>query len=381
MANDHRFKDKAVRLLGEVGVRVDGPDPWDIRVHDDRLYARVFADGSIGFGEAYMDGWWDSEQLDETMARIIRGRIHKKLPRNLKTALFSLQAKWQNRQNKKRAWIVGQRHYDLGNDMFAAHLDSRLTGSCGYWKDVDPSLPNDIALDVCQDAKLDLICRKIGLQPGQSVFDIGCGWGAFMGFAAERYGATVSGVTISQEQHSYVKERYGHLPVDPVLADYRDAQGSYDHVVSMGMFEHVGPKNYRVYFETADRLLADGGFFLLHTIGSNESTQAIDPWMDKYIFPNGVLPSLRQITGAIEGLFKVEDLHNFGADYDKTLMAWQRKLDANWATIKDKYGERFRRMWSFYLQSCAASFRVRNIQLWQFVLSKRGVPGGYTTVR
>ena len=225
MPRDHKFKDTAVRLLGEVGVKVDGPDPWDIQVHDDRLYARVFADGSVGFGEAYMDGWWDSECLDQTMARIIDGRVHKRLPRNVKTAVFAAQAKWQNRQNKKRAWIVGQQHYDLGNDMFAAHLDSRLTGSCGYWNDVDPSLPNDEALDASQDAKLDLVCRKIGLRPGQSVFDIGCGWGAFMGFAAENYGATVSGVTISREQHAYIKERYGHLPVDPALSDYRDSKG------------------------------------------------------------------------------------------------------------------------------------------------------------
>lgn len=374
MVTTHRFQETAARLLQDVGVEIDGPNPWDIHVHDDRLYARIFAEGSVGFGEAYMDGWWDSDQLDETMTRILGGQVHQELPRNLKTALFAARAKWANRQSKKRAWIVGREHYDLGNDMFAAHLDSRLTGSCGYWREADD-------LDAAQEAKLDLVCRKIGLKPGETVFDIGCGWGAFMGYAAEKYGAICTGVTISQEQTNYIHERYGHLPVTPLLMDYRDAVGQYDHVVSMGMFEHVGPKNFRSYFETANRLLKDGGFFLLHTVGSNQSTDRIDAWMDKYIFPNGVLPSLKQVGEAIEGLFMVEDLHNFGADYDKTLMAWQSKFDSNWASLKEKYGERFRRMWSFYLQSCAAGFRTRNIQLWHLVLAKRGVHGGYETIR
>ena len=202
-----------------------------------------------------------------------------------------------------------------------------------------------------------------------------------MGFAAEKYGATCSGVTISEEQVNYIAERYGHLPVTGMLKDYRDATGTFDHVVSMGMFEHVGPKNYRAYFETAERLLEDGGFFLLHTIGGNKSTNAIDPWMDKYIFMNGVLPSVSQIGGAIEGLFVVEDWHNFGADYDKTLVAWYEKFRSNWDSLKERYTERFYRMWKFYLLSCAGGFRSRNIQLWQIVLAKRGVPGGYVTVR
>lgn len=369
-----KYRDQAERLLAAAGVAVNGGDPWDIQVHDDRLYARVFAEGSLGFGEAYMDGWWDAERLDETMARLLGSGVQRRMPRNLGALRLALAAKWTNRQNKKRAWDVGDQHYNLGNDLFAATFDSRLTGSCGYWKDAAD-------LDTAQDAKLDLVCRKIGLQSGQSVFDIGCGWGAFMGFAAERYGARCSGVTISHEQVRYIQERYAHLPVEAALQDYRDASGVYDHAVSMGMFEHVGPKNYRAYFETADRILRDDGLFLLHTIGSKQSTGAIDPWMDKYIFVNGVLPSVAQIGQAIEGLFLVEDWHNFGADYDKTLMAWYEKFHGNWDSLKDRYSERFYRMWKFYLLACAGGFRSRNIQLWQIVLSKRGVPGGYVTVR
>ena len=202
-----------------------------------------------------------------------------------------------------------------------------------------------------------------------------------MGFAAEKYGAICEGVTVSKEQVSYIHERYAKLPVKATLADYRDAEGEFDHVVSMGMFEHVGPKNYRTYFETAHRLLKEDGFFLLHTIGGQASVSQIESWLDKYIFPNGVLPSLKQVGEAIEGLFMLEDLHNFGADYDKTLMAWHHKFESNWPALSKKYDERFRRMWNYYLLSCAGGFRARHIQLWHFVLAKRGIAGGYTSVR
>ena len=370
----HKFQDTAERLLASAGISINGLQPWDVQIHEERFYARVFAEGTVGFGEAYMDGWWDSAALDETMTRILRSRIQHQLPRNLKTLKLALQAKWTNRQNKSRVWMAGDQHYNLGNDLFAATFDSRLAGSCAYWRDATD-------LDTAQEAKLDLICRKIGLKEGQAVFDIGCGWGAFMGFAAEKYGARCTGITISQEQVSYIKKRYGHLPVKAHLMDYRDATGTYDRVVSMGMFEHVGPKNYRDYFTVADRLLSDGGLFLLHTIGSPRSADAIDPWMDKYIFINGVLPSVAQIGEAVEGLFVVEDWHNFGADYDKTLTAWFDKFDSNYEALKDRYDERFYRMWKFYLLACAGGFRARNIHLWQIVFAKQGVPGGYTTVR
>jgi cyclopropane-fatty-acyl-phospholipid synthase len=240
-------------------------------------------------------------------------------------------------------------------------------------------------LDAAQEAKHDLICRKLGLARGQRVFDIGCGWGAFMKYAAERYGVECTGVTVSREQIRWGEERCRGLPVRFVFGDYRrlptDALGPYDHLASMGMFEHVGNKNYRDYFEVANRLLKDDGLFLLHSIGSTYSDFQIDPWLDKYIFPNAVLPSVSQIGTAIEGLFMVEDWHNFGADYDRTLMAWFEKFDRNWPTLAARYDERFYRLWKYYLLSCAGGFRARVIQLWQIVLSKHGVPGGYQTVR
>ena len=370
----HKFQITAEKFLESAGIAINGSNPWDMTVHDDRLYARVFAEGSLGLGEAYMDGWWDSQQLDELIARCMAGRLTEQIPRNLKTLMLHAQARFANRQTKSRSFIAADVHYDLGNDLFAGTFDSRLTGSCGYWAEADE-------LDAAQDAKLDLICKKIGLKQGDRVFDIGCGWGAFMGFAAEKYGAICEGVTVSKEQVSYIHERYAELPVKATLADYRDAEGEFDHVVSMGMFEHVGPKNYRTYFETAHRLLKEDGFFLLHTIGGQASVSQIEPWLDKYIFPNGVLPSLKQVGEAIEGLFMVEDLHNFGADYDRTLMAWHHKFESNWPALSKNYDERFRRMWNYYLLSCAGGFRARHIQLWHFVLAKRGIAGGYTSVR
>ena len=271
-------------------------------------------------------------------------------------------------------FVPAEVHYDLGNDLFRATFDSRLTGSCGYWKDAAD-------LDTAQEAKHDLVCCKLGLKPGARVLDIGCGWGAFMKFAAERYGAECVGVTVSKEQVARGRELCAGLPVEFRLSDYREVTGEFDHLVSMGMFEHVGYKNYDAYMRVAERCLQDDGLFLLHTIGSNYTTHNIDVWLDKYIFPNGVLPSVAQLGAAMEHRFVMEDWHNFGADYDKTLMAWFEKFDANWKQLEPRYGARFYRLWKYYLLSCAGAFRARRIQLWQLVLSRRGRVGGYVSVR
>jgi cyclopropane-fatty-acyl-phospholipid synthase len=367
-------------LLSLAQVEINGKNPWDIKVHNEALYGRVMANGSLGLGEAYMDGWFTCERLDEFFARVVRARLSKRLPLSMNFALLVAKSKLQNRQNRQRAREVAKIHYDLPAEVFEATFDRRLTGSCGYWKEAQN-------LDESQDGKLDLICRKVGLRSGERVLDIGCGWGAFMGFAAERYGARCTGVTISKEQVEYGRKRYAGLPVEPRLEDYRDCtDGPFDHIVSMGMFEHVGPKNYRAYFETARRLLREDGLFLLHTIWSNEPS-ALDPWIDKYIFPNGALPTVGQIGTAVHGLFVVEDVHNFGPDYDKTLMAWNEKFQSNRAAVsalmsrKGHDGERFCRMWEYYLLCCAGGFRSREISVGQFVLSPRGVKGGYQTVR
>lgn len=361
-------------LLEGTGVTIQGTQPWDIQVHDDRLYARVLSEGSLGFGEAYMDGWWDCAQLDEMMTRLLRANIRSRLRPSAALLKDVVRAYFTNRQSKARAFHIGERHYDNGNDLYEAMLGERMVYTCGYWKDAQD-------LNTAQEAKLDLVCKKIGLKPGQTVLDIGCGWGSFAKFAAEKYGAHVTGITVSKEQIKLAQERCAGLPIDIRLQDYRDVRETFDHVISLGMFEHVGVKNYRDYFEVARRCLSDNGLFLLHTIGSNKSSTTTDPWIERYIFPNSMLPSVQQIATATEGLFVMEDWHNFSADYDKTLMAWHANVEAHWANLASHYNERFHRMWNYYLLACAGSFRSRMNQLWQIVYSKHGVPGGYTSVR
>lgn len=361
-------------VLDAAGVHLDGSRPWDLRVHDSRLFGRLRRQGSLGLGEAYMDEWWDCEQLDECVARLLRAGADRWLTGSLLGRWYEWRAQLLNLQSRCRAWIVGERHYDLGYELFARMLDRRMTYTCGYWQDA-------VNLEEAQERKLELVCRKLGLKAGYRVLDIGCGWGSFAEYAASRYGAQVVGVTISRDQARYAAERCRELPVDIRLQDYRDVDGCFDHLVSLGMFEHVGVKNYRIYMATAHRLLRDDGLFLLHTIGSNTSVHTTDPWIGQYIFPNGMLPSIAQIGLAIETRFVMEDWHNFGADYDKTLMAWYSNFERHWPELAGHYDQRFFRMWRYYLLTCAGSFRARKSQLWQIVLSKHGCAGGYGRLR
>jgi cyclopropane-fatty-acyl-phospholipid synthase len=365
-------------LLTTADVRINGDRPWDIRVRNEKLYSRILARGSLGLGESYMDGWWDCYQLDEFFFRILRNELDEKVKWNWPLFWGALASKIFNRQARSQAFTIGEKHYDIGNDLYKAMLDKRLTYTCGYWNSPAGQAKN---LDEAQEAKLDLVCRKISLKPGQEVLDIGSGWGSFIGLAAEKYGAKALGITVSKEQKALADKLYKNLPVETRLEDYRDISGKFDHLVSLGMFEHVGYKNYRIFMKVAHKALKDGGLFLLHTIGGNCSAGSMDPWIGKYIFPNSIIPSIKQIGKSIEGLFVMEDWHNFSVDYDKTLMAWYENFEGNWDKIKSNYDEKFYRMWKYYLLSCAGSFRARKNQLWQIVLSKKGVPGGYISVR
>ena len=355
-------------LLEGTGIEINGSNPWDLQVHDDRLYERVLREVELGFGEAYMDGWWDCEAIDELITRILLADLPSKLKGNWRLMLHALQARLFNLQSRRRAFQIGERHYDLGNDLYQAMLDKRMNYTCAYWKE------GVTTLDEAQEAKLELVCQKIGLEPGMHVLDIGCGWGSFAKYAAEKYGVRVTGVTVSKEQVKLGMEMCKGLPVELKLQDYRDVTGTYDRVISIGVMEHVGYKNYRTYMEVADRTLKDGGIAFIHTIGSNISTTNTNAWTTKYIFPNGMLPSIAQLSKAMEGIFVIEDLHNIGPHYDKTLMAWHANFEAAWPELKKKYDERFYRMWRFYLLSSAGGFRARQSQLWQFVMTKPGTP-------
>ncbi len=370
-----KYKDYIEKLFSHADVEINSNRPHDIIVHDERFYSRLISGGSLAMGESYMDEWWDSPKVDELIYRIIKANLQEKIPANVSSLISYVGATLINKGSKKRAFKIAEKHYDLGNDLFSAMLDKRLVYTCGYWKDAQN-------LDEAEEAKLDLVCRKINLKAGQRVLDIGCGWGSFAKFAAQKYGVKVVGVTVSKEQVEFGTKLCAGLPVEIRLQDYRDVDEKFDHIVSLGMFEHVGVKNYKTYMEVARRCLNDEGLFLLHTIGSN-AVGPTDPWIEKYIFPGGVLPSVGQITKAFEGFFVMEDWHNFGTDYDKTLMAWFENFDTNWPELSKKgiYDQRFYRMWKYYLLSCAASFRSRQIQLWQIVLSKNGVVGGYKPIR
>jgi cyclopropane-fatty-acyl-phospholipid synthase len=374
-AMKNSYKALSEDILALAGVNINGNNPWDIKVTNDDFYRRALTEGELGVGESYMDKWWDTEKIDEFIFRILNAQLDERIKRKFTILLRLFSARLYNMQSKRRAYIVGEKHYDLGNDLFQYMLDKRMNYSCAYWKDAD-------SLDEAQENKLELICRKIYLEPGMHILDIGCGWGAFGKYASEKYDVEVTGITVSKEQMALANELCKGLPVDIRLMDYRQLNERYDRIVSVGMIEHVGYKNYRTFFEIANKCLKEDGLFLLHTIGTNTSENSLGLWSEKYIFPNGMLPSIAQLGKAIENLFIMEDWHSFGQDYDKTLMAWYRNFELNWEKIKDQYSERFYRMWKYFLLSSAGSFRSRKrSQLWQIVLSRDGVRGGYQSVR
>lgn len=364
----------AEEMLSQAGITINGNQPQDIRVKNPEFFHRVLQEGSLGLGESYMDGWWECDRLDIFFQRILAAELDTHLPKHFSDIVRIASARIFNYQTRKRAWIVGKEHYDLGNDLFSRMLDPYMQYSCAYWKDAE-------TLEQAQQAKLQMICEKLQLKPGMKLLDIGCGWGGLAQFAAQEYGVSVQGVTISAEQQKMAQDRCAGLDVKILLQDYRDLDEQFDRIVSVGMFEHVGPKNYRTYFEVVAKNLKPDGLFLLHTIGSNQTDLNVDPWINKYIFPNGCLPSVAHIASKSEDLFVLEDWHNFGCDYDRTLMAWYDAFQQSWPEIKDSYSDRFYRMFTYYLNACAGAFRARNIQLWQVLLSPKGVEGGIRVPR
>lgn len=369
------------QLFAVADISTHSQNPWDIHVKNENFYAQVLKNPVLGLGETYADGWWDCPNLDQFFYKLLRSDLESKVYSDRQFLVFILHVKLKlflsnltNLQSKARAYEVGKRHYDIGNQLYQKMLDKRMNYSCGYWKDAT-------TLDEAQEAKLELICRKLQLQSGMRVLDIGCGWGGFSKYAAEKYGVSVLGITVSKRQQEYAQQSCANLPVEIRLQDYRDLNEKFDCISSVGMFEHVGPKNYIEYMQVAHRCLKDDGLFLLHTIGGNFSMKYPNEWIHKYIFPNGILPSIQQVGKSIEKRFVMEDWHNFGEHYDKTLMAWHHNFNQHWDDLRKDYDDRFYRIWNYYLSACAGAFRARDIQLWQIVLSKKGLVGGYSSIR
>ncbi|RPH96337.1 MAG: cyclopropane fatty acyl phospholipid synthase [Lysobacterales bacterium] len=362
-------------LLAEAGIHPNGGNPWDLQVHNPDFYGRVLTGGSLAMGESYMDGWWDCDDLAGMFERLTRAGIQRRV-RPASLVFPYVKEQLLNMQTRRRSRKVARQHYDRGNDLYEAMLDPYMQYTCAYWKDADN-------LDQAQRDKLDLICRKLQLRPGMRVLDTGCGFGGFARYAAEHHGVEVYGVTLSKEQAAFGTELCKGLPVTLEVKDYRDVtERNFDRVASIGIMEHVGTKNYRAYLRQMSRCLKDDGLMLLHTIGSEITGKVTDRWIAKYIFPNSILPSAAELTRAAEQVLVLEDWHNFGASYAKTLLAWNANCEAAWGRLPaDRYDERFRRMWRYYLLTCAGAFASRSIHLWQLVLSKGGMVGGYDAPR
>jgi cyclopropane-fatty-acyl-phospholipid synthase len=363
-----------IDMFASAGVEINGSRLWDIQVKKDLFFTRLVAGGSLALGESYMDGWWECPRLDQFFDKILRARLDEKAIKSLRLLWCRFKAVLTVSPGKFRAFEIGKRHYDIGNELFSLMLDKSMNYSCGYWKNAD-------TLEAAQEAKMELICQKLQLAPGMRVLDIGCGWGGLAAYMAQNHKVNVVGITVSREQVTLAKERCSGLPVEIRLVDYRDLNEPFDRIVSVGMFEHVGAACYKIFMGVVNRCLKDRGLFLLHTIAGNRTVCSSDPWISTYIFPNSMIPSGHQIAAAAEPFFVLEDWHSFGPDYDPTLMAWYHNFVRHWEKIRHMYDDRFFRMWTYYLLACAGTFRARSNQLWQIVFSKNGVLPAYDSVR
>ena len=370
---DMDSKEICLRLLDQAGVPVNGTEPWSLQVHDERLWDRIAAQRQLGFGEAYMEGWWDCDQLDEALTRLVAVDAVSAIRPTPLIVAHMLKSMVTNRQTKALAIKNAQHHYDIGNDLYSRMLGKEMIYSCGYWE-------NATSLDAAQTAKLELICQKLELKPGMRVLDIGSGWGGFLRYAVKHYGVVGVGISLATQQIKVARDRSLDLDLEFLQMDYRDLHGTFDRIVSIGMMEHVGPKNLKKFFVKCQEFLTDDGIMLHHTITSIVSENRNDPFFDRYIFPGGIIPSLTQISKASETKWVIEDVHNFGTDYDLTLMAWYQNINVKWHEIP-QYDERFRRMWNYYLLASAAGFRARDLQLMQVVFRRPGRFPKYRSIR
>jgi len=366
-------RDIAHQILAAAGIPLNSSEPWSIHVHNEKIWDRVISQKQLGFAESYMEGWWDCQELDVALTKLLSINVLSLLKPSPALALHVARSYLLNNQTKHRAAANAKHHYNIGNDLYSRMLDSEMVYSCAYWN-------NASTLEEAQLAKFDLICRKLDLQPGMRLLDIGSGWGGFLRYAVRNYGVEAVGISPADNQINLAREKSKGLGITLIQQDYRDLKGQFDRIVSIGMMEHVGPKNYKTFFGKCDELLTRDGRMLHHTISSNLTKQVTDPFFDRYIFPGGVLPSLAQIAGAVENTFVIEDVHNFGPDYDRTLLEWQKNISAKWDEIPH-YDEKFRRMWDYYLLSSAAGFRAGHLQLLQCVFQRVGQRPTYITAR
>jgi cyclopropane-fatty-acyl-phospholipid synthase len=366
------FKPLLERLLAGSGVKIGGDRPWDIRVNRDRLYRRALR-GSLGIGESYIDGDWDCDALDELFRRVLSSGAQDKPLIRAARGFKTLQSRLTNLQTKSRSRAVAEEHYDLDHRMYALFLGPWNQYTCCFFDGTDD-------LERAEVLKLEMLCDKLELKPGDRLLDIGCGWGGLAKYAAATRGCEVTGISLSDQQIRYAVEYTKCLPVSIRRLDYRDLPDSglppFDRISIVGMIEHVGYKNYATLMGVVHQMLKPDGLFLLHTIGNCEETAVVDPWIEKHIFRNSMAPAMSQLSGAAEGKFVIEDWENYGQHYVPTLQAWHDRFNANWERIRalptaKPFDERFRRMWNYYLMSSKAAFDVEQLHLWQLVMTRR----------
>ncbi|MBH8577586.1 class I SAM-dependent methyltransferase [Nostocaceae cyanobacterium CENA369] len=356
--------------------KADSEEPLHLNIHNDNTYNRILTFGTLGFCEAYMDGWWDEENnnLVELIGLLYRSNVSSKA-RNQVTIALAFKIITQRLrtlpiliQNSRKNV---QHHYDLGNDFYQNFLDSTMTYSCGY------RLREADSLEQMQLQKYELICQKLALQPGESLIDIGCGWGGMLIYAAEHYGISGTGITLSVEQAKLAQEQIEYRGLGDrikiIIADYREVQGQFNKFVSIGMFEHVGKGNFATFMQKASRLLTANGVGLLHTIVT-QSNERNGAWVDKYIFPGGYAPQLHELTQELwAAKLSVAHCENLKPHYAETLKRWANNFVSNRAKIaslNQTYDERFLRMWYLYLQSFEASFRYGGLHVYQILFYK-----------
>ena len=339
-----------------------------IVVYDHNMFNQFALKGEVGLSEAYMNGEWDAKDVEYVVSIFLKNDtvILKNLKKNSMRFIWAeIKA---NISNLRTNTIESSRrniahHYDAGNDLYSKMLGKHMQYTCAYFH------KPQMSLDDAQYAKMELIAKKLQLEPGMKVLDIGCGFGAMAYHLAFNYGAKILGVTLSKEQQKYAKEHYSHKNLEILVKDYRHVEGTFDRVYSVGMFEHVGRKNYKEYYDKCYDLLTENGIMMIHTISTTQRKWNHNTFIGTYIFPQFELPHIESFGKGYTDRWHLEDLQTFGLSYAKTLRAWNDNI-GNWEGL-EKYDVQFRRMWKLYLLGCAALFQNRDTSLWQVVYTKK----------
>lgn len=353
-------------LLEKMDIQVGGNRAWDIQIHSPDFARRVMTMGGLGLGDSYIEGDWDANSVDSFINHILRARLDKEI-KSFGMSISSLKSRFHSLAKGQKPWKFQDVLRNLPNEFFEAILGTNMSFTSGYWA------AGAKTLEEAQQARRDMTCKKLNLKQGMRLLDAGSGWGGFSAFAAEHYGVECVCISSFKGQHEWASQHYAHLPIEFVQNESLMLDGMFDCIVSIDRFEHLPQKNYRVYLEMGDRILEEDGLLLLQSTGKNERRLNGKHWFDTHILQNNSLPTIAQIAGATNGLFVMEDMHNFGSDYDKTLMAWYQNFEAAWPALQKQYkfDEKLYRTWKYYLLSSAGAYRANDLQQWQCIFSKQ----------